>query len=38
MLKPRVMGTDNIGGSFPEREKWTVISELILASQNRCPP
>lgn len=39
MPKPGAMGTDNIGGSFPERKREIVISEEgILASQTRCPP
>lgn len=32
MLKLRVMGIDNIGGLFFEREKWIVILELIFVS------
>lgn len=38
MLKPRTMGTENTGESFPEKKRGTVKSEETLANKNRCLP
>lgn len=37
MLQSRTMGTENTGGSFPERKRGTVKSEETLANKNKCP-